>query len=99
MWMGALMVTQAVLVMVVFYGIRQEVGLLAFLEVVVLRLIFNVELQAISHGLELDWTHDYKDIVFEFDSLSVLKFIKEEVSHTHSYVVIVGYSRPLLTKD
>jgi ribonuclease HI len=43
----------------------------------------NVELQAISHGLELDWTHDYKDIVFEFDSLSVLKFIKEEVSHTH----------------
>jgi len=91
------MVTQVVLVMVVFYGICQGVGFLAFLEVVVLRLILMSSFRLYPHGLELAWTHDYKDIVFEFDSLSVLKFIKEEVLHTHSYVAIVDYIRPLLT--
>jgi len=57
----------------------------------------NVERQVISHDLDLTWTHGYKDIICEFDSLSIIKFIKEGVSHIHPYTAIADYIRSLLT--
>jgi len=37
----------------------------------------NVKLHAISDGLDLVWTHDFKIIICKSDSLFALKFIKE----------------------
>jgi uncharacterized membrane protein len=66
MWMGGLLVTQVVLVIVVFLEIRHMVGFLAFPKVCGFTSNISVELQAISHGLNLAWiphTHPYVAIV------------------------------------
>jgi len=91
-WMGALFVTHIVLAMVVFLGIHQGVGFLPFSKVVVLCLIlmssFKLYLMVSRSNLD-SWL--YKDIICEFDSISVIKIIKEGVSHTHLSVAIVDH--------
>lgn len=56
----------------------------------------NAELQTISHGLDIDWSHGFKNVICESDSQTILRFII--VSLTDPYAPLVGYIKSFIYK-